>query len=118
MNRPLRLLAVAGFTGVALVAVSPSPAVAQVGGRFHYDHAQVVATRDALQKAALACTLAVLPVKGTLMQVVTIFACSGGMKEAHTALEQADNRGCGLDVDWVDRGPMSYDTDYTFTVCP
>ena len=89
----------------------------RVGGRrgpFHQDHAQVVELRAALEKVDFTCgvsQVATPPWLGTA-------ACGKGDNDARKALEQADARGCGVDVHRVDEGPLSYDGDHEYVVCP
>jgi hypothetical protein len=46
-------------------------------------------------------------------------ACGNGVGEMRAGLDEAFHRGRGLNLEWLDRGPLSYDTDYTVTVaCP
>jgi len=116
---PLRSsLVTAALTGLALVgtgAVAAGSASATVGGHFHQDHAQVVEIRAALEKVDITCGVSQVstpPWLGTA-------ACGKGNNDARKALEQADARGCGVDVHWTDNGPLSYDGDYRYVVaCP
>ena len=111
--RGAQTLGVLAFSmGVAALGASPASAEPSEQ-RVHYNLGHVNETRDALERADTACSIVTMP-----MPPLFGLPCGRGMNEMREALDEAHHRRCGLDVYWVDRGPMSYDTEYRFEVCP